>query len=431
MKMKPAALACLALLLGGLAALPAMGQDPGTIDELKAQLQKATDTLKQQQAAIEAMQKKIAELEGKAQAAAPRTAPEAAKAEAAAPKDSGVSVAWKDHRTTFTLPNFEMKFYSMLQPRYSYVRNDDPDGQNVGSFRMRRARMYIEGWAGSKDLTYFFQADWLAANPLLDGYINYDFTGGKKWFMVRAGQFKVPFGRQMLTGDSNLQFTDRSLATNYFCHDRDLGVMIHGQFGTSKVKDMFLWSAGVYNGNGINQKVNDNAKYQTDYRLVFSPWGSTGYSESNLENFQTPRLSIGANYENNDQRYEKNGKLTGTGYHMMGYDLSFKWQRLSAYYEYYDRRNRDAIEQEYTSNGYTAQLGVFAIPMKLEFALKTSRVDPDTHKTMNVQKEDGAVMTWYLDKHYHKLAFEYLRERNAALKFPNSYELRVQWQLVF
>lgn len=442
------ALASIALSLT-LAAAPARAQDPATLEEIKDQLRQATEMLKQQQSAIEALQRKLAEVEAKSQAEAPapqappqqaaiealekRLAEMDAKSKSAAPAagDAAFSVAWKDHRTTFTMPNFELQFYNMLQPRYTYTENGDPAVADAGSFRMRRARSYLAGWAGRRELSFYVQYEWAGNPTLLDAYINYDFTGGKKYFTVRAGQFKVPFGRQILTGDGNLEFTDRSLASDFFTHDRDLGVMVHGQFGTAKVRDMVLWSAGIFNGNGRNRTTNDNAKYQTDARLVFSPWGSTGYTEGNMEGFDTPRLSVAASYENNDQRVVSAGALSGTGYHMWGADLSFKWRRLSAYYEVYDRRSYDALDQRWSSDGYTAQVGVFAIPKKLEVALRTSRVDPDRSLPDNVQGEDAAAVTWYIDKHNHKLVLEYRDLDNEALKYPSSHEWRFQWQFVF
>ena len=48
-------------------------------------------------------------------------------------------------------------------------------------------------------------------------------------FEVRAGQFKMPFGRDALTGGANLDFVYRSLAGRLLAPGRDLGVMAHGR----------------------------------------------------------------------------------------------------------------------------------------------------------------------------------------------------------
>jgi hypothetical protein len=77
--------------MGALAALPAMGQDPGSLEDVKAQLQKATQMLKEQQSAIEAMQKKIAEMEARSQV--PAVAPPAQVSEEAVRKVAQEEVA--------------------------------------------------------------------------------------------------------------------------------------------------------------------------------------------------------------------------------------------------------------------------------------------------------------------------------------------------
>ena len=87
--------------------------------------------------------------------------------------------------------------------------------------------------AGVTDTTVGTQA-----GNLQDANIQYDFTGGKKAFLLKAGQFKAPFGRQELTSSGNQQFVDRSIASVLFAPARQLGLQIGGQFGKSEVPDM-------------------------------------------------------------------------------------------------------------------------------------------------------------------------------------------------
>ena len=50
---------------------------------------------------------------------------------------------------------------------------------------------------------------------LEDANVNWDFTGGKKAVMIKAGQYKVPFGLQELISSGSQQLVDR---THLTCH---------------------------------------------------------------------------------------------------------------------------------------------------------------------------------------------------------------------
>ncbi len=65
----------------------------------------------------------------------------------------------------------------------------------------------------------------------------------KSW-RLRAGQFKVPYGRENLTDEGLLQFTDLSVQFSGFKLGRDVGLALHGHSGplTSTV--------GVFTGGG-------------------------------------------------------------------------------------------------------------------------------------------------------------------------------------
>ena len=60
----------------------------------------------------------------------------------------------------------------------------------------------------------------------------------------RVGQFRVPFGRELMANGGRLAFLDRSLASPYFTVGRDVGATLDGQFGPVKA------IAGVFTGGG-------------------------------------------------------------------------------------------------------------------------------------------------------------------------------------
>lgn len=49
-------------------------------------------------------------------------------------------------------------------------------------------------------------------------------------FQVRLGKFKVPFGLDQVSGESELDFIYRSLGGDYLSPGRDIGVEVHGRF---------------------------------------------------------------------------------------------------------------------------------------------------------------------------------------------------------
>ncbi len=50
-----------------------------------------------------------------------------------------------------------------------------------------------------------------------------------KAFAVDAGRFKLPFGREELRGETNLDFAYRSFAARVLSPGRDVGIMAHGR----------------------------------------------------------------------------------------------------------------------------------------------------------------------------------------------------------
>ena len=127
-------------------------------------------------------------------------------------------VYWKDGETHFEMEGAHITLANRIQVRYSHIFPDDDlrlpgtteRGQSKGSFRIRRAKTTFEGWFWKPELTFELQLNWAEPEPgastdrpLEDGYINWDAskTGA---FMVRVGQFKVPFGRQEMSTSSGL-----------------------------------------------------------------------------------------------------------------------------------------------------------------------------------------------------------------------------------
>jgi phosphate-selective porin OprO/OprP len=89
---------------------------------------------------------------------------------------------------------------------------------------------------------------------------------------VQAGRFKMPFGREMLTGRSNLDFVYRSFAASTLSPSRDVGVMAHGQLRGGILE----YATGYFARDGDNARTKQTrgARDTIAARLVLAPFAS-------------------------------------------------------------------------------------------------------------------------------------------------------------
>jgi phosphate-selective porin len=356
----------------------------------------------------------------------------------------------------FSFPKFELNWVNRMQLRYTYDDQDqDIPQNNKGSFRVRRFKTKLDGWIYSPNLTYEFQMNWVGLTiqdnntPILeDAVLQYDFTGGKKAFRIKALQFKAPFGRQELTSSGNQQFVDRSIASVLFAPARQVGVELNGQFGNAQVPDMLTYAGGVFNGNGILHPANENDKYEYVGRVMFSPFGNVGYSESNLEHYDF-RVSVAGDYNNNNNFViASDGTVTGidnTG--EWGADIAVKaLGGLFLYGEYYWRNletctattpcPNDRVGTKTPQQGATAQIG-WLFGDHFEVAGRYSFTDVNTNRDdRNIEEWRGG-LNWYINKHFWKIQADYgvieNEAQNGADGVPprKNKEFRIQAQLMF
>lgn len=351
---------------------------------------------------------------------------------------------WKDGKTTFESDKASLSISNRMQIRYSHlVPADVPLDESGGSFRIRRARTKLDGWIYNRNLTYELDVDWADSNNMLQElYANYDLSKGKKLFQLKAGQFKVPFGRQQITSSGRQQFVDRSLVETRYALGRDIGLQAWGEIPAAKIE----WRAGMFNGNGRTRQVNDNDKFQWDVRVMWQPLGDVGYSESDFETVgNRPLLAIGVNYESNNRQ----GGASPLNFdkEALGGDIAFKWRGLSFVTEYF----REVIEPrgsppapntaDFESAGWYAQAGYFIYKRHVELAARYGAIDPRDNTlsssgllTSTVANdhlnERGVAVNWFLNKHFLKLQADYRQvedeERDLTIE-----ESRLQLQVLF
>ena len=82
----------------------------------------------------------------------------------------------------------------------------------------------------------------------------------------RVGLFKEPFSMEGLRSDQYWDFVERSLGVANFLQLEDVGAMLYGKFGESRIE----YGVGVFNGRGRSTENNPDKEYVG--RLVVAPF---------------------------------------------------------------------------------------------------------------------------------------------------------------
>lgn len=106
--------------------------------------------------------------------------------------------------------------------------------------------------------------------PWRDVYVDARVT---KAFHVEAGRFKLPFGYEAHTGETNLDFAYRSLAARVLSPGRDVGVMTHGRAFGRRVE----YQVGYFTRDGDHARTSQTQGGQDALvaRVVLTPFVST------------------------------------------------------------------------------------------------------------------------------------------------------------
>jgi phosphate-selective porin len=172
----------------------------------------------------------------------------------------------------FTFETADKRFSTTIggwaQIRSQYEEFDDSDLQSEWKFEVKRARIFLEGFAFEEWFRYKFEFDLVGQNEvsqvsvvrdgagnvtdvtvqrtkvteLKDGY--FDIVPYEE-FGVKVGQFKVPYSRQEMISDSRQALPERSITNDVFTFSRDQGMDFHGGF-----EKRFFYDLGIYNGAG-------------------------------------------------------------------------------------------------------------------------------------------------------------------------------------
>ena len=347
-------------------------------------------------------------------------------------------IFYKDGKTNIVMKTGTVQISNRVQGLFTQV--DPAVGDSVGSFRIRRMKTTIEGSAYEGIWKFKLQANWTGGDvvsnvtqsgttvsqsrfrgPILEDAVVY--WARYPMATVFVGQEKAYFGRQELISSGRQQFADRSIASGRFAASRQIGT---GLFGSNAGKT-FEYNAGIYNGNGINQATNDNQDFLKVGRLVWTPFGEYKLEESAHDYPATPKLFLGGSVFQNTT----GAGTTKTDVDRFGVEAGFKLHGFNAIGEYYTEESQRVNAAQVDTDGYYAQVGYLVPNKKLEVAGRLSEILPDTLADTD-QTETGAAVSWYFDKHNHKLQADY---RQIETQSPGSSvtndEFRLQYQLIF
>ncbi|MBP1606982.1 MAG: porin [Acidobacteria bacterium] len=377
------------------------------------------------------------------------------------PRPPTQRIEWRDGKTRITTDLAYLEVSNRIQLRYNHEFPDDTiklpgtseAGDSKGSFRIRRAKMKFEGWFWKQNnLTYELQLNWPDLNTanlgqfLEDANIAWD-PAGKGKFRVVLGQFKAPFGRQELTSSGSQSFVDRSLVSNLYSPARQLGVAVSGSVWSNRLE----YRAGMFNGNGRTQALNDNDEFMYVGRLMWQPnanqaiaqraWVSGAlYSEADFESTTVPLYAIGVQALKNSLYRTTSTATNNFDVVQFGVDGIFKFKGFCGVGEWYWReQKREAplasAASTFEQPGWFVQAGQMLNKQRtIEAAFRYGTRDPnDTVDGDDVDEIRGAV-SYYYRRHTLKLQADFGKVEQglgAGKGSRRDNEFRVQAQFIF
>lgn len=349
--------------------------------------------------------------------------------------DDLVARSGKGARWTTTDRRFSLRIGGRVMVRFSH-EDEEPD------FRVRSTRVRLDGHVFEEWLTFRLQVNLAGdeADTVVDGsrfsshnqftetkdaYVDAAFATA---FNVRAGQFKVPYSRQAITGQARLQFVDRAVTNSVFGRARDVGVMVHGT-GLGKDDDLIEWRVGAFDGEGEN-RTNDDAGLLWVGRVAVQPFGAVPYRESDVAPSDSIRLALAANA----WLHEDDGHVSAGDDWSFGLDAVLRWRGLFVLAELHWREDDRASGPDAEAFGWLLQLGWFVIPETLELGVRTAHVDWDHNGDGDAAlREYLFVVGWFCHAHDLKIQIDFGRvEEHAGDHADNvdAWRLRVQLQLI-
>lgn len=184
---------------------------------------------------------------------------------------------------------FRLKIRGFIAARYVYNQRDTADDDSVSGFELARTRFGFMGHLFDPSLTFKIWTgdNAVGDNLLLDAWIKKSFDNG---LSVKGGQFKLPFWREWLVSEVNLQFIERSLLNFASAGTYTQGVQVGYDHDRFRVVGAFTDGRDELNSTFDD----DGAEYAFTSRAevrLFGPW--SGYKTFDSFRGDEPSLIIG------------------------------------------------------------------------------------------------------------------------------------------
>ncbi|MCH3994264.1 MAG: OprO/OprP family phosphate-selective porin [Prevotella sp.] len=155
------------------------------------------------------------------------------------------------------------KFSGFINARYSWDDADD----DVQGFDIRRVRISATGNLSDK-VDYKFQAEYETSAKVLDAYLRWKI---RPEFNLEFGECKLPYSQENLYGPTTWQTIENPAVVDQLngyndisgikANGRDIGLLLYGDLFKARDGHYFIkYNAGLFNGNGINAKDDNNKK---------------------------------------------------------------------------------------------------------------------------------------------------------------------------
>ncbi len=285
-------------------------------------------------------------------------------------------------------PDGELQISGRIRPAFAYRFYQEGDyNHKKNRFYVHQARIKLEG-----EMFDVFEYELqIEVRGYDDGEIGKDLYLEYKpvsTFMIRAGQFKVPYSRTRMVSTSKLAFTTRPAVADEFVPGRDRGVMV--RFRTSDRK--YVLYAGAFAGNGDNTK-NDDRLGRPLYavRVEAAPLGKIPKTEGDIEMTPSPRFLVGLNvaYSDDAEPTEEDYPRTICGRkNLFGGDFTFKYSGFYFKFEanFAKLHSFESLEpptlgaNSYYAGGFLVAASYYIPSLKIEPVIQYDQFDPMTHK---------------------------------------------------
>jgi hypothetical protein len=322
--------------------------------------------------------------------------------------------------------SFGMNLRARAQVRSTVVVPEEDDRDPSADFQIRRMRLSLDAHGWDKLVSLRVQLafatpdlDPVAPSALRDAFVT---LAPLRDLKIRAGQMKVPYGRQRVVSSGNLQMVDRSLVTAELNLDRDVGVTLFSD-DLGGLKGLLGYQVGVFGGDGRN-RVSGGYGLLYAGRIAIRPVGGERGDDLDEVDFgkDKPRLQLavsGAFNHQTDRERSTIGHVFETGpwadYAHAGADTSFKYRGLSLTGEFFLRHaleDRHAAEEDGVVLTDVARAGyggffqagkLLGEHLELSGRIGVLQAMGDRTSGFRSERELGGGVSYYVKKHALKV----------------------------